>query len=258
MIKYGWLMAAVLATGLAQAGDPAVPPPAAAAGGNDGWRIGYTLGYSLGQRMSADIADLDTAAFNEGFSEAFARKPGKMSQEEMRQAFEQFQERRIAQLQAARQKLLADNQAKSDAFMKSNGKRKGVKTLKSGLQYEILTKGKGPTPAAGDFVTAHYRGTLPDGTEFDTTAGGEPVEFPLDRVIVGWQEGVRLMSKGAKYKLFVPPELGYGETGAGEGDVIGPNQALIFEVELIDFRAPPAAEEEGAAVEEAGEAGKTL
>lgn len=250
MNKHGWLLLTALTalgTGQAQAGEPAAGAAPAAATEpvaaldlrNENWRIGYTLGYSLGQRMGGDVPDLDTTAFQEGFSQAFAQQPPKMTQEEMQQAFESFQQKRIAQLQALRARMLADNLAKSNEFLKQNGKRKGVKTTKSGLQYEILKKGKGPAPAATDLISAHYRGTLPDGTEFDSSIGGDPVEFPLDRVIPGWQEGVRLMSKGSKYKLYLPPALAYGELGAGEGNVIGPNQALVFEVELVDFRAAP-------------------
>lgn len=247
MNKQGWLLLCLLAAGPALAEEPAAPPappaPESAPAGDQSWQIGYTLGYSLGQRMSADLDNLDTNAFHEGFSDAFARNPGKMTQEQMQAAFELFQQQRIAQMQAAHQKMLADNLAKSNEFLANNGKRKGVKKTKSGLQYEVLAKGKGKSPAANDLVTAHYRGQLPDGTEFDTTIGGEPVEFPLDRVISGWQEGVRLMNKGAKYRLYLPPNLAYGEQGAGEGDVIGPNQALVFEVELVDFRPAPPVEE---------------
>lgn len=275
MNKHGWLLLVALVAGQAQAADapapaPAIPPatdpaalaqaralpaPAADPGpgpGTETWRIGYTLGYSLGQRMSADLTDLDTNAFHEGFTEAFAHKPGKMTQAQMQQAFTTFQEKRAAQMQAMHDKMAADNLAKSNDFLAKNGKRKGVKTLPSGLQYEVVKKGKGASPAATDFVTAHYRGTLPDGTEFDSSLGGEPAEFPLDRVIAGWQEGVRLMNRGAKYKLYLPPALAYGDSGAGDGQVIGPNQALVFEVELIDFRpAPPASMD--AAVPSAGE-----
>lgn len=253
MNKHGWLLLGLLATApalaaekpaepaaTAPAADAAVPAPAPV--GDDAWRIGYTLGFSLGQRMGNDITDLDTSAFHEGFDAAFAHQPGKLSPDEMQAAFQLFQEQRVAQMQAAREKLLADNLMAATAFLAENGKRKGVKKTKSGLQYEVLAKGKGKSPQPTDLVTAHYRGTLPNGTEFDSTVGGEPVEFPLDRVIAGWQEGVRLMNKGAKYKFYLPPNLAYGEPGAGEGDVIGPNQALVFEVELISFRAPPPVE----------------
>lgn len=247
-IQPAWLLSTALMVGLIP-GLAAAAEPAAA--GVNNWEVGYTLGFSLGQRMGADLKELDTKAFNEGFLDAFGGQPGKLTQEQMSAAFEQFQQQRVADMEAARKKLQDDNLAAANAFLQKNGKRKGVKQTKSGLQYEVLAKGKGANPKADDLVTAHYRGTLIDGTEFDTSIGGDPVEFPLDRVIPGWQEGVALMTKGAKYKFFLPPALAYGEQGAGQA--IGPNQALIFEVELVDFRTAPAEETAPAMMEEAGE-----
>lgn len=232
-IKHGWLLLAALVAGPAVAAEPAAESAA-----NAGWEVGYTLGFSLGQRMGADLKDLDTKAFHEGFLDAFSGQPGKLSQEQMAAAFEYFQQKRVADMEAARKKAQDDNLAAAKDFLKKNGKRKGIKQTKSGLQYEVVTKGKGPAPKPTDLVTAHYRGTLIDGSEFDSSIGGDPVEFPLERVIPGWQEGVALMNKGAKYKFYLPPALAYGEQGAGQA--IGPNQALVFEVELIDFRAAPA------------------
>lgn len=129
----------------------------------------------------------------------------------------------------------AENKAKGEAFLVENGSRPGVVTTASGLQYEVLAQGSGPNPTAENTVTVHYSGTLIDGTKFDSSYDrGEPIEFPLNRVIPGWTEGVQLMNKGAKFKFYIPAELGYGPNGAG-GD-IGPNATLIFEVELIDFK----------------------
>lgn len=121
---------------------------------------------------------------------------------------------------------------KGEAFLKENAQKEGVKTTASGLQYLVLKEGDGKSPKATDVVKVHYKGTLIDGKEFDSSyKRGEPIEFPLNRVIPGWTEGVQLMKEGAKYQFFIPAKLAYGERGAG--GVIPPNATLIFEVELI-------------------------
>ena len=128
------------------------------------------------------------------------------------------------------------NLAASNKYLEANGKKDGVKTTASGLQYQVITEGEnsGKSPSATDTVKVHYEGTLTNGTVFDSSvARGEPIEFPLNRVIAGWTEGVQLMSEGDKYRFFIPPNLAYGENGAGP---IGPNEALVFEVELIEVK----------------------
>jgi FKBP-type peptidyl-prolyl cis-trans isomerase len=125
----------------------------------------------------------------------------------------------------------AENLAKGEAFLTQNKTREGVQETDSGLQYVVLEAGDGPKPGPTDTVTVHYEGTLIDGTVFDSSfERGQPVSFPLNRVIPGWTEGVQLMQRGARYQFFIPPHLGYGESGAG--GVIGPNETLIFTVEL--------------------------
>lgn len=123
----------------------------------------------------------------------------------------------------------------AEAFLTENAKKDAVKTTESGLQYEVITEGagNGKSPEATDTVEVHYQGTLLNGTEFDSSyTRGETIEFPLNRVIPGWTEGVQLMSEGDKFRFFIPPELAYGESGT-PGGPIGPNEALIFEVELV-------------------------
>jgi FKBP-type peptidyl-prolyl cis-trans isomerase len=122
--------------------------------------------------------------------------------------------------------------AKGEKFLEENGKKEGVVTTASGLQYLILTPGTGKSPKATDTVRVHYSGTLLSGTEFDSSyKRNEPIDFPLNRVIPGWTEGVQLMSEGAKFRFFIPSRLAYGARGAGRD--IGPNETLIFEVELL-------------------------
>jgi len=121
---------------------------------------------------------------------------------------------------------------KGKAFLAENGKKPGVKTTASGLEYEVITEGKGKSPKATDTVKVNYRGTLIDGTEFDSSyKHGQPIEFPLNQVIPGWTEGVQLMKEGAKYRFYIPSNLAYGSRGAG--GVIGPDETLIFDIELL-------------------------
>ena len=252
MKMHAWLLAGLLASGavLADGADPQAAPADAAtgadvaeapvtlpAGKGENWPFSYTMGYSLGGRVHGDIPELDLEAFIDAFRQGFAGAPGQLDEAQMKLAITQFNEARMAKMKAARDKLAADNLAKSNEFLAKNGKRKGVKTTKSGLQYEVVKKGAGPAPQPTDMVTAHYHGTLPDGTVFDSSREGDPVDFPLAGVIPGWIEGLQLMSKGAQFKLYIPSQLAYGERGAGEA--IGPNQALVFEVELVDFKPSP-------------------
>ncbi len=150
------------------------------------------------------------------------------------------EEEAIKRAQAAYKERATTNLAKANEFLAKNKSESGIKTTSSGLQYEVIEKGAGSKPAASNVVKVNYRGTLLNGREFDSSySRGKPAEFPLNAVIKGWTEGVQLMSPGAKYRFFVPPQLGYGEQGGGP---IGPNELLIFEVELLEIKpAEPAA-----------------
>ncbi|TXH03837.1 MAG: FKBP-type peptidyl-prolyl cis-trans isomerase [Nevskiaceae bacterium] len=214
--------------------DVAPPPAADAPPPALSQQFGYAIGRDLAHSLQPVKDVLDLQALKQALDDAAAGKPGPYSDEELREAKQRMGELLQARLQAQREALAAANLKAATAFLQKNGKRKGVITTASGLQYEVLTAGKGPHPTADDFVTVNYRGTLADGSEFDSSyARAAPVSFPLRGVIPAWVEGLQLMPAGAKYRFYVPPALGYGERGAGSH--IGPNEALVFEIELISF-----------------------
>ena len=205
-------------------------------------KYGYALGSDVGNNFKKQKFDFDVDAFLAGFKTAFTGAESKMTEEEISTALQEFQTEMITKIAEERAKQATENKAAGEKFLAENKTKEGVKTTESGLQYIVEKEGEGESPAAEDTVEVHYRGTLLDGTEFDSSyKRGETAKFPLNRVIKGWTEGVQLMKKGAKYKFFIPSELAYGENGAGA--TIGPNSALIFEVELISFEKANKAEE---------------
>jgi len=209
------------------------------AGGNaalesDAQKFSYAIGVDLGKSLQPVKDDIDLAALKAGLDDAFTDKAPKLddaAREEIKNTVaRKMQERQIQQ----REEQATKNKEEGAKFLEENAKREGVKSTASGLQYEVITEGKGKHPKASDTVTVHYKGTLINGEEFDSSYGrGQPVSFPLANVIPGWTEGVQLMTPGSKYKLYIPSDLGYGERGAGVK--IGPNQVLIFEVELLSI-----------------------
>jgi FKBP-type peptidyl-prolyl cis-trans isomerase FklB len=146
-----------------------------------------------------------------------------------------FQKEMMAKQQELAKRLGEKNKKEGEAFLSENRKKEGIKALPSGLQYKVVKAGTGKKPKSTDTVTTHYRGTLIDGTEFDSSyRRGQPASFPVSGVIPGWTEALQLMEEGAKWQLFIPPNLAYGERGAGSQ--IGPNATLIFEIELISIQ----------------------
>lgn len=211
-------------------------------------RLSYGMAFGLGQRISQDGMPIDIDSFVAGFRDGASGQEGRMTQEEISAEMQAFQESMIAEQEAAQAELAAANMAASAAFLEENGAREGVIVTESGLQYEVLEAGEGGKPGPEDTVEVHYRGTLVDGTEFDSSYGrGQTVTFGVGQVIAGWTEALQLMDVGAKYKLYIPPELGYGAGGAGQ--MIGPNAALIFEVELISIPSQAEAAAEDASAE---------
>lgn len=190
-------------------------------------KISYALGLSMGNNFRATgIDNLDLEEFTKGLEDVFKEKEPSMSYEEAQQLINNY----FSELQDKRMEL---NEKAGEEFLEINKNKAGVKTLPSGLQYEVLKEGNGKKPTATDQVKCHYHGTLIDGTVFDSSVDrGQPATFGVNQVIAGWVEALQLMTEGSKWRLYIPSELAYGERGAGQ--VIGPNSTLIFDVELIE------------------------
>jgi FKBP-type peptidyl-prolyl cis-trans isomerase FkpA len=187
----------------------------------------YALGMNIGSSLKADSLYLDWDEFLQGIKDILYDKDTRFTMEEASQLFYEAYSANNEKREAA------TRQAQSD-FLEENKQKPGIITTGSGLQYEVIIPGDGPKPTGQDVVRVHYRGTLTNGNEFDSSySRGQPIEFPLNGVIPGWTEGLQLMSTGSKYRLFIPSELGYGSQGAGQQ--IPPNSTLIFEVELLDI-----------------------
>lgn len=202
-------------------------------------KASYAIGYKTGEQMKGRMDDLEFEAFIAGMRDAATGGEGDMrlTAEEMDEAITTYQQKKFAEMEAEMKKEADDNAAAGKTFRDENGAKEGVTTLENGLQYEVLASGEdgAVVPTLEDTVVAHYHGTLADGTVFDSSVErGEPATFPLNRVIQGWQEALTRMKVGDKWRIVIPPELGYGESGVG--DVIGPNATLVFEVELLDVQ----------------------
>lgn len=220
---------ALVMVALAGCQQPAPPPATPAALETDIARASYGLGFNIAGNVKNQYGEaLERDAFMAGLGEGFDGAKMRVTEDQVLAGLNALNAAR----ETARQVSGADNLTAGAALLVENGKREGVVTLPSGLQYEIMIKGDGPIPTADDEVVTHYHGTLPDGTVFDSSVErGEPATFPVSGVIKGWVEALQLMPVGSKWKLYIPADLAYGERGAGGR--IGPNQALIFEVELL-------------------------
>ncbi|MFM1904794.1 MAG: hypothetical protein RLZZ440_2694 [Planctomycetota bacterium] len=246
-LPIGLLATAAWFTESTRGAEPLAPPRADAAVQQPALdtparQLGYALGYRIGQRIIADHkalgTPLDSDALGRGLADAVREAPPLLDEAGFRRvlaAFEQQMEARDREIEARMAEAATTNLAKGTAFLAENGKQPGVTTRPSGLQYQVLREGTGPKPGPDDAVVAHYRGTHIDGTEFDgTDPAGEPARFPLRGVVPGWQEALALMPAGSKWRVWLPPDLAYGE--AGSPPAIEPNEVLVFEIDLVQVQ----------------------
>ena len=191
----------------------------------------YSLGYQFGQSLKVQGVDLDLEVYTSGIQDALSGSNPQLGADEIRRTVAELQIRLAAARQKATQEAAAKNIAAAKVFLDENKAKDRVVTLPSGLQYKVLVEGSGRTPKASDAVTVNYRGTLIDGTEFDSSfKRGKPATLQVSSVIRGWSEALQLMKEGSKWQLFLPPHLAYGERSAGP---IPPGSALVFDVELV-------------------------
>ncbi|WP_330926063.1 FKBP-type peptidyl-prolyl cis-trans isomerase [Candidatus Sororendozoicomonas aggregata] len=198
-------------------------------------KLSYSLGVMMADQLQQQFEKVDTNALSQGIKDAIAGSKLKVSREEMPKLIEAAYTKKQKQIQAERKVQAEANLKKGKEFLAENAKKPGVTTLKNGLQYKVITAGKGEKPTDTDEVTVNYEGRLIDGTVFDSSyKRGEPTTFPLDQVIKGWQEALKQMPKGSTWEVYIPADLAYGPAGAP--GAVGPNEVLIFKVELLDIK----------------------
>lgn len=233
MIRRGWLIVAMLGFVGGVSGQDASTL------NNEKERLSYALGLVTGKQMQQQSLDLNLDLFAQGLRDALSGGKALLTDAEVREIMAGFQnelrKKQLALQNQRTQEIAGKNKLDGEAFLAANKSAEGVVTLQSGLQYKILKEGTGEKPKLGDTVVCHYRGTLLDGTEFDSSyKRNSPETFGVQGVIKGWTEALQLMPVGSKWQLFVPSNLAYGERGGGRE--IGPNAVLIFEVELLSIR----------------------
>ena len=195
-------------------------------------KVSYAIGMQIGFNLARQKVDVNPDILNAGIKDAIAGKP-QLTPDQVKDVMAQFEK----DMEQKQKQLGEKNKTEGAKFLEDNKNKPGVKTTASGLQYKMEKEGTGPQPKATDMVTVNYRGTLIDGTEFDSSyKRGQPATFPVNGVIKGWTEALQLMKQGSKYQLFIPSNLAYGERAMGPD--IGPNATLIFEVELQDVKPP--------------------
>jgi FKBP-type peptidyl-prolyl cis-trans isomerase len=202
-------------------------------------KVSYSIGMNIGKSIKRDNVDVDPDLLLRGIKDVLSGGTLLMTDQEAQSTLSTLQSDLRKKQDQEMQQLAETNKKEGDAFLAANKAKDGVVALPSGLQYKILQEGTGPKPTAADTVTVNYRGTLVDGTEFDSSyKRGQPASFPVGGIIKGWTEALLLMPVGSKWQLFIPPDLAYGQRQAGP--TIGPNSTLVFEVELLSIQAKPA------------------
>ena len=203
-------------------------------------KVSYALGMGLGKNLKRDSVEIDPAIILRGLKDAIAGNKPLLTDEEAKNAIVELNNELRTKAEAKAKATALENKMKGDAFLATNKAKEGVVTLPSGLQYKVITQGTGPKPTADDIVNCNYRGTLVDGTEFDSSyKRGQPLKIPVGGVIKGWTEALQLMPVGSKWQLVIPSDLAYGERAPS---AIGANSTLIFEVELLSIEPKPAKE----------------
>lgn len=246
MIQLRWLLPCLLLVGVAHAQDQAqLPAPAKL----DKTKLSYAIGYQIGSQFAAGrnqpgIPEVDIATLQRAIQDAYDKRQPTVSMQAMHQQLRAFDQQLRTDAQAEYEQLAEANARKSTAFMARNAKLAGVVSLPSGIQYSVMKKGDGnASPTVTGTVVVNYRGMLIDGTEFDSTwAHGAPVSFTVDKVIPGWRDVIPRMHVGDRWKVVIPPQLAYGKEGMLPR--IGPNEALVFEIELLAIK--PATQEQDA------------
>jgi FKBP-type peptidyl-prolyl cis-trans isomerase FklB len=197
--------------------------------------VSYAIGLNIGTRLKQQSVDIDAGLVARGINDAGSNGTRLLTEDQAESVINTLQQQIAAKQDSVKKALGMKNKLDGEAFLAENKKKEGVIVLPDGLQYKILKEGNGKKPKADETVTVNYRGTLIDGTEFDSsTKRGEPSTFRVNGIIKGWTEALQMMPVGSKWQLFIPPELAYGERGAG--NLIPPNATLIFEVELLSIK----------------------
>lgn len=197
-------------------------------------RISYAVGLQIGDSLKAEGIPVDQAALAAAIADVMAGRESRLSEEAIQEAMVSLQAEKVA----AAERAAAENKTKGAEYLAANKQKPGVKVTASGLQYKVIQAGTGKIPSPADMVTVHYRGTLLNGEEFDSSySRNEPASFPVNGVIKGWEEVLQLMHEGEKIEVAIPSDLAYGERGTGHG--IGPNETLLFEIELLTVQASP-------------------
>lgn len=201
---------------------------------NDEQKVSYSFGLIFGKRMTNDLPDLDLNVFIQGVKDGFKGDSALLTDSQIQQVLTDFQNRQRQEQLQQFEAVAEKNKTTGNAFLADNKDKEGVVTLASGLQYKIVKEGTGAKPSANDTVKVHYSGSLINGTVFDSSIErGEPVSFPVNGVIAGWTEALQLMPEGSKWNLYIPSDLAYGPGGNRN---IGPNETLLFEVELLEVQ----------------------